>query len=46
MNALAFLLPLAIGLGATFAGMFLYAARRGQFDDLDEEGRRILDDPP
>lgn len=44
MDALGFLLPLAILLGSAFAGMFLYAARRGQFDDIDEQGRRILDD--
>lgn len=44
MEALGFLLPLAIALGAAFVGMFLYAARKGQFDDLDDQGRRILDE--
>lgn len=44
MIALAFLLPLAIALGATFAVLFLAAARDGQFDDLDEPPRRILDE--
>ena len=44
MTAMVFLLPLAIVLGATFAGLFVYAARRGQFDDLDEQARKILDE--
>jgi cbb3-type cytochrome oxidase maturation protein len=44
MNAIAFLLPLAIALGAVFAGLFLHAVRQGQFDDLDDPPRRILRD--
>ena len=44
MNAILFLLPLAVLLGAVFAGLFLYAARSGQFDDLDDPPQRILKD--
>ena len=44
MNAVFFLLPIAIGLGAVFAWLFLRAARSGQFDDLDDPPRRMLDD--
>jgi cbb3-type cytochrome oxidase maturation protein len=42
MNALFFLLPLALGLGAVFATLFVVAARSGQFDDLDDPPSRIL----
>jgi cbb3-type cytochrome oxidase maturation protein len=31
--------------GAVFVGLFIRAARQGQFDDLDDEASRILDDP-
>ncbi len=44
MTAVFFLLPLAIGLGATFVILFLRAASTGQFDDLDDPPRRMLDD--
>ena len=44
MNAILFLLPIAVLLGAVFAGLFLYAARSGQFDDLDDPPQRILKD--
>jgi len=44
MNAILFLLPIAVLLGAIFAGLFLYAVRSGQFDDLDDPPRRILKD--
>ena len=44
MRAIVFLLPIAIGLGAVFAGLFLYAARKGQFDDLDDPPKRMLQD--
>jgi cbb3-type cytochrome oxidase maturation protein len=46
MRAIIFLLPIAIGLGAVFAGLFLHAVKRGQFDDLDDPPRRILQDDP
>ena len=44
MNAIAFLLPIAIVLGGVFATLFLVAARQGQFDDLDDPPRRVLKD--
>lgn len=44
MNALFFLVPLAIVLGAVFAGAFLWAVRSGQYDDLDDAPRRMLQD--
>ncbi len=42
MNALFFLLPVALGLGTLFAMLFVYAARSGQFDDLDDPPNRML----
>lgn len=44
MNALLWLLPLAVVLGAVFLILFLAAVRDGQFDDLDDPPRRILRD--
>lgn len=44
MNVIIFLLPLAILLGAVFAALFIWAAKRGQFDDLDDPPERILHD--
>ncbi|MDP2311637.1 MAG: cbb3-type cytochrome oxidase assembly protein CcoS [Pseudomonadota bacterium] len=44
MNGILLLIPLSVALGATFAFLFLRAAREGQFDELDEEGRKILGD--
>ncbi|MCO4743707.1 MAG: cbb3-type cytochrome oxidase assembly protein CcoS [Proteobacteria bacterium] len=44
MNAIAFLVPLAIALGGTFLVFFLVAVRNGQFDDLDDPPTRILRD--
>lgn len=44
MSAVFFLLPLAIGLGATFTLLFLRAVAGGQFDDLDDPPQRMLDD--
>ncbi|MEJ2539470.1 MAG: cbb3-type cytochrome oxidase assembly protein CcoS [Gemmatimonadota bacterium] len=44
MNALLWLLPVAIGLGAVFVLLFLRAVRSGQFDDLDDPPKRILHD--
>ena len=44
MRAVIFLLPIAIGLGAIFAGLFIAAVRDGQFDDLDDPPERILHD--
>lgn len=44
MDAVIFLLPIALLLGAFFAGAFLYAVRKGQFDDLDDPPERMLHD--
>jgi cbb3-type cytochrome oxidase maturation protein len=41
------LLPLALLIAAVAVGFFIWAARSGQFDDLDTPAVRILfDDPP
>jgi len=44
VDAIFFLLPVALLLGGSFAGLFLLAARDGQFDDLDDPPQRILRD--
>lgn len=44
MNAVLFLLPIAVLLGAAFVALFVAAARSGQFDDLDDPPKRILRD--
>jgi len=44
MNAVLFLLPLAILLGAVFAVLFIVAVKHGQFDDLDDPPERMLHD--
>ena len=44
MNAILFLLPIAVLLGAVFAILFVTAAARGQFDDLDDPPERMLHD--
>jgi len=44
VNAVLFLLPIAILLGAVFAVLFVLAVRAGQFDDLDDPPERILHD--
>ena len=44
MNGILLLLPVAVLLGALFLGLFVAAARRGQFDDLDDPPQRMLRD--
>jgi len=44
VDAVFFLLPIAVLLGALFAFLFVVAVRRGQFDDLDDPPKRILKD--
>ena len=44
MNAILFLLPLALVLGGVFAVLFVRAVRDGQFDDLEDPAHRILHD--
>ena len=44
MDAVIFLLPVALFLGGTFTFLFLKSVRSGQFDDLDDPPERILHD--
>ncbi len=44
MTALAFLVPVALGLGILGLFAFFWAMKAGQFDDLDGAAYRILDD--
>jgi cbb3-type cytochrome oxidase maturation protein len=44
VRAILFLLPVALILGGVFAGLFVYAVRSGQFDDLDDPPERMLHD--
>ncbi|MEQ8331309.1 MAG: cbb3-type cytochrome oxidase assembly protein CcoS [Longimicrobiales bacterium] len=44
MNAVVFLVPVALGLAGVFLFLFLRAVRDGQFDDLDDPPQRILQD--
>lgn len=44
MNVILLLIPLALLLGAFFVACFIWAAREGQFDDLDDPPERILHD--
>lgn len=44
MDAIFFLLPIAVALGAFFAILFVVAVKRGQFEDLDDPPKRILKD--
>ena len=44
MNGLAFLLPIALGLGLLGLVAFFWALKRGQFEDLDGAANRILYD--
>lgn len=44
MDAVIFLLPLAVLLGGVFAWLFLKAVKDGQFDDLDDPPKRMLKD--
>lgn len=44
MNALLFLIPLALALGLAGLVAFLWALKSGQFDDLDGAAHRILFD--
>ena len=47
METIFVLLPLALLIAAIAVGFFVWAARTGQFDDLDTPAVRILfDDPP
>jgi cbb3-type cytochrome oxidase maturation protein len=42
MEIMIVLLPLALLLGATFIGAFVWSARKGQYDDLETPRYRML----
>ncbi len=42
MNAILFLIPIALGLGLLGLGAFLWSLRAGQYDDPDGAAQRIL----
>ncbi|MEO0032635.1 MAG: cbb3-type cytochrome oxidase assembly protein CcoS [Pseudomonadota bacterium] len=42
MTSLAFLLPIALGMGLTGLAAFFWALKKGQFSDLDGAAARIL----
>lgn len=42
MEILIVLLPLAILMGATFVGAFIWSVKRGQYDDLETPRYRML----
>lgn len=44
MSIIYIVLPLALLIAAAAVGAFIWAARSGQFDDLDTPGLRVLFD--
>ncbi|MBS7457422.1 cbb3-type cytochrome oxidase assembly protein CcoS [Coralloluteibacterium stylophorae] len=46
MNSLLLLIPLSLALLGMAIGAFVWAVRRGQFDDLDTPALDILADDP
>lgn len=44
MTALAWLVPIALGLGGIGLAAFMWSLRSGQFEDLEGAGWRALDD--
>jgi cbb3-type cytochrome oxidase maturation protein len=44
MDILFLLIPMSSVLVLAIVGVFAWALARGQFDDLEEEGARILDE--
>lgn len=42
MEIMIVLLPLALLLGATFIGAFIWAAKKGQYDDVETPRYRML----
>ena len=44
MSVLAYLIPIALGMGAAGLAFFFWAMRDGQFEDLDGAANRILID--
>ena len=46
MESLYILIPLSVVLVLLILGVFGWAVHRGQFDDIEAEGQRILTDEP
>lgn len=46
MTALAWLIPVALALGALGLAAFLWSLKSGQFEDLEGAGWRALEDRP
>jgi len=44
MDILFLLVPLSVGLVLLILGGLWWAVYHGQFDDIEDEGKRILDD--
>lgn len=44
MDALIFLIPIALGLGLLGLGAFLWSLKSGQYDDMEGAAERILFD--
>lgn len=44
MDVLVILLPLSVCLAGVFLWLFVRAVRGGQYDDLDDGARRMLED--
>ena len=44
MNVLAYLVPLALGLGLAGLAAFLWSLRSGQYDDMEGASLRVLSD--
>lgn len=44
MNVLLYLVPIALTLGLSGLAAFIWAAKSGQFDDLDGAAHRVLRD--
>lgn len=42
MEIIKFLIPMALGMGMIFVGLFIWSTRSGQFDDLDTPSKRML----
>jgi len=46
IDSLYLLIPLSVVLVLAIGALLAWAVLGGQFDDLDAEGRRVLDDDP
>jgi cbb3-type cytochrome oxidase maturation protein len=42
MNVLIFLVPTAIVVAGVFVGLFIWATKKGQFDDLETPAHKML----